>query len=140
MVRKGLIALVLMLAVGMFGAYQASALTWTSTSTPTGTPAYTHGINCPCPNFVDEDHDGICDRAEEHAPHYGPMNQNCPGFVDEDHDGICDRAEEHAPHYGSACQNCPGFVDEDHDGICDRAEEMAHHHGPCPGCHNRWHK
>jgi len=47
-----------------------------------------------CPNFVDENNDGVCDN-----------------FVDEDGDGVCDN------HAGRGQGS--NFVDEDGDGVCD---------------------
>ena len=59
------------------------------------------------PGYVDEDGDGVCDRA-------GTGQGNGPGYVDEDGDGVCD-------HAGTGQGNGPGYVDEDGDGVCDHA-------------------
>jgi len=79
----------------------------------------------PAYGFVDEDGDGVNDRAAE--------------FVDEDGDGVCDVCGE-VPGQGygrnaDAMQNRPwgrgqgmggyGFVDEDGDGVNDRAAEFV---------------
>jgi hypothetical protein len=49
-----------------------------------------------CPNFVDEDEDGVCDNLEQNACHGHGMGMGMGlwgrghQFVDEDGDGVCD--------------------------------------------------
>ncbi|MBN1417780.1 MAG: hypothetical protein JXP34_03335 [Planctomycetes bacterium] len=73
----------------------------------------------------DRDRDGTC--CED-----GTCDPTCPNYVDEDGDGICDNCpagagdgdgEGMGPHDGAGDgihnRGCPAFVDEDGDGICD---------------------
>lgn len=61
-------------------------------------------------NFVDADHDGICDNRGTDQQSGTAQNAGGGNFVDADGDGICDHAGTEA-----RCR----YVDADHDGICD---------------------
>lgn len=78
-----MLALVLTLAVSVPAFAQESA-----TDDDTATPPVT------CPNFVDEDEDGVCDYFQQNMGHGRGMGMGMWGhgqnFVDEDGDGICD--------------------------------------------------
>jgi hypothetical protein len=112
------------------------------------TAAYASGPGLYNHVFLDSDHDGICDYA-----------QNCsktwhgPGFIDNDHNSICDYWDENSPshnqHEGMRFEDhnhnkvndyCEhkwhegcghDFVDNDGDGICDHAQDGVNTwHGP----------
>lgn len=74
----------------------------------------------PC-NFVDENHDGICDnRGTENCTH--TEMREC-SFADKDHDGICDnRGTANCAH-----TNCDNYTDKNADGICDNCSKTEHH-------------
>ncbi len=130
MVVSGLVAAVLMLT-----AFTGEALAWggpqgdRGARSAQGSTGYRYG-------FVDEDDDGINDRAGEcdGIPAYAGDGEGFRyGFVDEDDDGINDRAGEcdGVPAYdGEGAGFRYGFVDEDSDGVNDRAVECA---GVCDG-------
>lgn len=71
-----------------------------------------------CPNFVDEDEDGVCDHYEQNLGHRHGWGMGMWGwgrhFVDEDGDGICD--------------NCPAQQDtpQTYRGRMGRPRGMGH--------------
>lgn len=78
-----LVALILVFAVSV----PAFAQEPTTDDAPTAPPVT-------CPNFVDEDEDGVCDHFEQSPGHRHGRGMGMwghgPYFVDEDGDGICD--------------------------------------------------
>ena len=82
--------------------------------------------------FVDDDADGICDRAQD-----GSWTWHGPGYIDNDGDGICDYWDKDSALYVEQRLDCvywsdfgvqnqfatdsskPGFVDTNNDGIRD---------------------
>ncbi|MDO5044079.1 MAG: hypothetical protein Q4E22_02110 [Coriobacteriia bacterium] len=88
-----------------------------------------------CPNFVDEDGDGINDN----RPNYGRQNgngtnENCPNFVDEDGDGFNDNRRNLGRQNGNGTnENCPNFVDEDGDGVNDNCARLQNGERPQNG-------
>ncbi len=93
---------------------------------------------CACPNIVDANSDGVCDRIEDGSCP-GRLSvgagcgqcqraENCSQFVDENRNGICDRREQGACPCAQGCGKCAKLVDANGEGgwnlqgCCPRAQ------------------
>jgi len=80
---------------------------------------------------------GQGEKTKVQATQEGQKASGCPNFVDANGNGVCDRKEQGSgpgrPGRGAGrgqCQgagSCPQFVDENKNGVCDRKEQ-----GSCP--------
>ena len=102
---------------------------------------------CGCPNIVDVNGNGICDRKEDGSclggsgPGAGcgqcPGAENCPQFVDENKNGICDRMEQGACPTRQGCGKCAQSVGENADACCDLKGQASCPRVQSGGCGQR---